>query len=357
MSHQKKNSSPPYSNNLSCGPINSAPDMSKITRDKITAKVSKYSKYLFKTFGNYKGGSDFDFTQDFENNFDFGVVEPFYEKIGKKFNLSNKCESLARFHSHLCFLLAVLKCISEQTEYNTESLRFLLFLMQTCSLFEQDSVTGLFTLKIVDSPTPDTIFHINNNLYFKEAKIYLTKIQKNTHISIPDFNPNPNPNPNPNKQITAFYVFQISNTHVNILLNKIYKNRKFISSLSKQPNHSGRGVGPQPNHRGHGTGAQHNHSGRGVGPQPNHMGHGTGAQHNHRGRGTGAQHNHRGRGVGAHRPSGHGVGPHRPRGRGNDRSKPYPVPPSSGSGSRKPVRGGRSISASIVHGMDNLNLR
>ena len=290
MSQQKKSSSPAYSNNLSCVPINSAPDMSKITRDKIKGKVSIYREYLVKTFGNYDGGSDFDFTQDFENNFDFGVVTPFYVKIGKKFNLSNKCESLARFHSHLCFLLAVLKCISEQTEYNTESLRFLLFLMQTCSLFEQDSVTGLFTLKIVDSPTPDTIFHINNNLYFKEAKIYLTKIQKNTHISIPDFNPNPNPNPN--KQITAFYVFQISNTHVNILLNKIYKNRKFISSLSKQPNHSGRGVGP-----------------------------------------------------------------HRPRGRGNDRSKPYPVPPSSVRGSRKPVRGGRSISASIVHGMDNLNLR
>ena len=290
MSQQKKSSSPAYSNNLSCVPINSAPDMSKITRDKIKGKVSIYREYLVKTFGNYDGGSDFDFTQDFENNFDFGVVTPFYVKIGKKFNLSNKCESLARFHSHLCFLLAVLKCISEQTEYNTESLRFLLFLMQTCSLFEQDSVTGLFTLKIVDSPTPDTIFHINNNLYFKEAKIYLTKIQKNTHISIPDFNPNPNPNPN--KQITAFYVFQISNTHVNILLNKIYKNRKFISRLSKQPNHSGRGVGP-----------------------------------------------------------------HRPRGRGNDRSKPYPVPPSSVRGSRKPVRGGRSISASIVHGMDNLNLR
>ena len=320
MSHQKKSSSPPYSNNLSCGPINSAPDMSKITRDKITAKVSTYSEYLFKTFGNYKGGSDFDFTQDFENNFDFGVVTPFYEKIGKKFNLSNKCESLARFHSHLCFLLAVLKCISEQTEYNTESLRFLLFLMQTCSLFEQDSVTGLFTLKIVDSTTQATIFHINNKLYFSKAKIYLTKIQEITHISIPNFNPNPNPN----KQITAFYVFEISNTHVNILLNKIYKNRKFISSLSKQPNPSGRGVGPQPNHSG---------------------------------RGTGAQHNHRGRGTGAHRPSGHGVGPHRPRGRGDDRSKPYPVPPSSVRGSRKPVRGGRSISASIVHGMDNLNLR
>jgi hypothetical protein len=324
MSQQKKSSSPPYSNNLSCVPINSAPDMSKITRDKITAKVSKYSEYLFKTFGNYKGGSDFDFTQDFENNFDFGVVTPFYIKIGKKFNLSNKCESLARFHSHLCFLLAVLKCISEQTEYNKESLRFLLFLMQTCSLFEQDSVTGLFTLKIVDSSTPDTIFHINNKLYFREAKIYLTKIQEITHISIPNFNPNPNPNPNPNKQITAFYVFEISNTHVTILLNKIYKNRKFISSLSKQPNPSGRGTGPQ---------------------------------HNHRGRGTGAQHNHRGRGVGAHRPSGHGVGPHRHRGRVDDRSKPYTVHPSSVRGSRKPVRGGRSISASIVHGMDNLNLR
>ena len=302
MSHQKKSSSPSYSNNLSCVPINSAPDMSKITLYKITAKVSKYSEYLFKTFGNYKGESDFDFTQDFENNFDFGVVEPFYEKIGKKFNLSNKCESLARFHSHLCFLLAVLKCISEQTEYNTESLRFLLFLMQTCSLFEQDSVTGLFTLKIVDSTTQATIFHINNKLYFREAKIYLTTIQEITHIRIPNFNPNPNPNPNPNKQITAFYVFEISNTHVNILLDKIYKNRKFISSLSKQPNH-------------------------------------------------------RGRGTGAHRPSGHGVGPHRPRGRGDDRSKPYPVPPSSVRGSRKPVRGGRSISASIVHGMDNLNLR
>jgi hypothetical protein len=172
--------------------------------------------------------------------------------------------------------------------------------MQTCSLFEQDSVTGLFTLKIVDSTTQATIFHINNKLYFREAKIYLTKIQKITHIIIPNFNPNPNPNPN--KQITAFYVFEISNTHVNILLDKIYKNRKFISSLSKQPNH-------------------------------------------------------RGRGTGAHRPSGHGVGPHRPRGRVNDRSKPYPVPPSSVRGSRKPVRGGRSISASIVHGMDNLNLR
>ena len=331
MSQQKKNSSPPYSNTLSCAPINSAPDMSKITLDKITTKVSKYSEYLFKTFGNYDGESDFDFTQDFENNFDFGVVNPFYVKIGKKFNLSNKCESLARFHSHLCFLLAVLKCISEQTEYNTESLRFLLFLMQTCSLFEQDSVTGLFTLKIVDSPTPDTIFHINNKLYFREAKIYLTKIQEITHISIPNFNPNPNPN----KQITAFYVFEISNTHVNILLDKIYKNRKFISSLSKQPNHMGRGVGAQHNHRGRGVGPQHNHSGRGVGPQHNHMG----------------------RGTGAHRPSGHGVGPHRPRGLGYDRSKPYPVPPSSGSGSRKPVRGGRSISASIVHGMDNLNLR
>jgi hypothetical protein len=316
MSQQKKSSSPPYSNNLSCGPINSAPDMSKITLDKITAKVSTYSEYLVKTFGNYKGGSDFDFTQDFETDFDFGVVTPFYVKIGKKFNLSNKCESLARFHSHLCFLLAVLKCISEQTEYNTESLRFLLFLMQTCSLFEQDSVTGLFKLKIVDSPTPSTIFHINNNLYFSEAKIYLTKIKKNTRISIHDFNPN--------KQITAFYVFEISNTHVNILLNKIGKNRKFTSSLSKQPNHRGRG---------------------------------TGAQHNHRGHGTGAQPNHRGHGVGPHRPSGHGVGPHRPRGRGDDRSKPYPVHPSSVRGSRKPVRGGRSISASIVHGMDNLNLR
>ena len=344
MSQQKKSSSPPYSNNLSCVPINSAPDMSKITRDKITAKVSKYSEYLVKTFGNYNGESDFDFTQDFENNFDFGVVNPFYVKIGKKFNLSNKCESLARFHSHLCFLLAVLKCISEQTEYNKESLRFLLFLMQTCSLFEQDSVTGLFTLKIVDSSTPDTIFHINNKLYFSKAKIYLTKIQEITHISIPNFNPNPNPNPN--KQITAFYVFEISNTHVTILLNKIYKNRKFISSLSKQPNHSGHGTGPQHNHRGHGTGPQHNPSGRG-----------TGAQHNPRGRGTGAQHNHRGRGVGAHRPSGHGVGPHRHRGRVDDRSKPYTVHPSSVRGSRKPVRGGRSISASIVHGMDNLNLR
>jgi hypothetical protein len=192
------------SNSSSNSPLNSSYNFEKYTENYIYKKIDKYNKNIIYIYYNFYNEN---------KNYDW-----FY-KLLEKFKLNSKI-SKKNFNIHLILLLTILYILSyikydiknkfEDIKYITNFLEFLYYIV---FYLEQEAITGIYNY----STKYEKIYDINNLNYFKIAKIYLKKINKETGIYVKDFN---------DEKKRKHNVYYISNTNISILLNLILKNIK-----------------------------------------------------------------------------------------------------------------------------------